>query len=266
MGIPSTFIGVYPHGLVLPPPTDPLYIAFLQALAAATCVTLSGIERSIQECSGGKQGSDSRADEDTTDDEAKGDSGGATAAGIALASGKPSQHSKPIILDDALKATCDTAVLLGHMVESYIKPWDNLGAAILRMFPSIPLLELHFDYDQPQAYFMRKTGPEDPPTFMATAPQEPLFFGTKEQLIADAAGSADRGAGLDTSTCAQSTDHEDDASDSDDSDYKVWLLDRKRYWDFVDNRRAEFHRVYHTVRVPSPQEVNRLIAVLLGYS
>ena len=239
MPIMSTFIGVYPHDLLLPPPSDPLYKAFVQALSQVSPYDMAETESLIQQCRDGNTGGASLNDTNMKEDEAKvGAASVAPAVAAAVAGsgsevgGASSQRGsthKPLILDDVLQAL----KLTPYLVEGYTHRWNDLGAAILRMFPSIPLVELHFNYEGSRGFFMRKLAPDDRPVFRATNDGEPRFFVTKKEL--DAAGVTGDGAG------GASCEGDDNGDD------ECLVLDRKRYWDFVDNRLSEVDRVFHVV-------------------
>ena len=250
----STLIGVYPHDLRLPPPSDPLYEAFVSALCQASGYRIATIERLIKQCRDGNTGGASLTDTNMEEDEAKvGAASVAPAVTAAVvgsgsdvggASSQAGSTQKSLILDDVLPAVCDSTRLMGYLMERCIKPWNDLGAAILRMFPSIPLVELHFDYEENQGYFMRKLAPDDRPVFRVTNHGEPRFFVTEKEL--NAAGVTGDGAG--GASCEG-----DDSGDD-----ECLVLDRKRYWDFVDNHRSEVDRVFHVAKAFSVRDENPL--------
>ena len=253
MGMLSTFIGVYPHGLVLPPPTDPLYIAFVQALATASGRDEAYTKRRLKQLRNGNTDDASLTDSDMEDsdmeeDEAKDGVANAAAAasagsdsGVGGASSQGGSTQKPLILDDVLEATLNFTKLMSYLVARYTKPWNDLGAAILRMFPSIPLVELHFDYEDCQGFFMRKLAPNDRPMFRLSDHDEPRFFVKKREVnaapcVCESSGNA----------C------------------ECLVLDQKQYWDFVDNHRDELDRVFHVVE-ESPIDVHDLLFTESGY-
>ena len=246
----TTLIGVYPHDLRLPPPSDPLYEAFVSALCQASGYRIATIERLIKQCRDGNTGGASLTDTNMEEDEAKvGAASVAPAVTAAVvgsgsdvggASSQGGSTHKPLILDDVLQAL----KLTPYLVEGYTHRWNDLGAAILRMFPSIPLVELHFDYEENQGYFMRKLAPDDRPVFRVTNHGEPRFFVTEKEL--NAAGVTGDGAG--GASCEG-----DDSGDD-----ECLVLDRKRYWDFVDNHRSEVDRVFHVAKAFSVRDENPL--------